>query len=209
VFFFLTVNYTLVLVNGSVIGAIFIFFAIASEASVSSVFSIAEKRCSFGFSLDLQESQIAVVIAVGILLVPFSLSSVLALIHNKWANLLTAIGFAFITISASVIVSSLACRLPENFFLLVILHISSILHISYPCRNCWHVGHNSHISKKEGRIQRVINIGSKYENTIINDFSLSMKTNPNIYSLASHTFLKNHRRIQVKFLYLRKICGKL
>ncbi len=119
--FFLTVNYTLLLVNGSVIGAIFIFFSIASEASVSSVFSMAEKKCSFGFSLDLQESQIAVVIAVGILLVPFSLSSVLALIHNKWANLLTAIGFAFITISASVIVSSLACRLPGNFFLLVIL----------------------------------------------------------------------------------------
>jgi hypothetical protein len=95
--FFSTVNYTLLLINGSVIGAIFIFFAIASEASVSSVFSMAEKKCSFGFSLDLQESQIAVVIAVGILLVPFSLSSILVLIHNKWANLLTAIGFAFIT----------------------------------------------------------------------------------------------------------------
>jgi hypothetical protein len=66
-----------------VIGAIFIFFAIASEASVSSVFSVAEKKCSFRFSLDLQESQIGVVIAVGILLVPFSLSSVLVLIHNK------------------------------------------------------------------------------------------------------------------------------
>lgn len=117
----MTVNYQLLLVNASVIGAIFIFFAIASESSSSSVFSIAEKKCSFGFSLDPQESQIAVVIAVGMLLVPFSLSSVLALIHNKWANLLTTIGFALITISASVIVTSLACRLPDNFFLLVVL----------------------------------------------------------------------------------------
>ncbi|MGZ5548177.1 MAG: hypothetical protein ACXWFZ_09520, partial [Nitrososphaeraceae archaeon] len=44
--------------------------------------------------------------------------------------------------------------------------------ISYPhSRNCCHGGHNSHISKKEGRIQLVINISSNYENTIINDFS--------------------------------------
>lgn len=121
-YFLLTVNYTLLLVNASVIGAIFIFFSIASESSISSsVFSMSEKQCSFGFSLDPQESQIAVVITVGILLVPFSLSSVLVLIHNKWANLLTAIGFAFITISASVIAASLACRLPRDFFLLVIL----------------------------------------------------------------------------------------
>ena len=73
----------------------------------SSVFSISEKKCSLGFSLDTQESQITVVIAVGMLLVPFSLSSVLALIHSKWANLLTAIGFALIIITAFVIVASL------------------------------------------------------------------------------------------------------
>ncbi|MDE1830363.1 MAG: hypothetical protein KGI25_08570 [Thaumarchaeota archaeon] len=115
----MTVNYQLLLVNASVIGAIFIFFAIASESSASSVFSIAEKKCSFGFSLDPQESQIAVVIAVGMLLVPFSLSSVLVLIHNKWANLSTTIGFALIIISACVIAASLACRLPDSFFLLV------------------------------------------------------------------------------------------
>ena len=60
---FLTVNYTLLLVNASVIGAIFIFFSIASRSSISSsVFSMAEKKCSFGFSLNPQESQIAVVI---------------------------------------------------------------------------------------------------------------------------------------------------
>ncbi len=117
----MTVNYPLLLVNASVIGAIFIFFSIASAASPSSVFSMAEKKCSFGFSLSPQESQIAVVITVGILLVPLSVSSVLTLLHNKWANLFTTIGFALIALSASVIISSLACRLPDNFFLSVIL----------------------------------------------------------------------------------------
>ena len=117
----MTVNYQLLLVNASVIGAIFIFFAIASASSPSTVFSMAESNCSFGFSLDPQESQITVVITVGMLLVPFSLSSVLVLIHNRWANLFTTIGFALIAVSASVIVASLACRLPENFFFSVIL----------------------------------------------------------------------------------------
>lgn len=115
------VNYQLLLVNASVIGAIFIFFAIASESSTSSVFSMAEAKCSFGFTLDPQQSQIAIVIAVGMLLVPFSSSSVLVLIHNKWANLLTAVGFALIIVSASIITISLTCRLPANFFLAVML----------------------------------------------------------------------------------------
>ena len=117
----MTVNYPLLLVNASVIGAIFIFFAIASASSSSSIFSISEKKCSLGFSLDAQESQITVVIAVGMLLVPFSVSSVLALIHSKWANLLTTIGFALIIITAFVIVASLACRLPDNFFLVTLI----------------------------------------------------------------------------------------
>ncbi len=117
----MTVNYQLLLVNASVIGAIFIFFAIASSSSASSIFSIEENKCSFGFSLNAEEAQIAVVIAVGVLLVPFSLSSVLALIHNKWANLFTVIGFGLIILSASVISASLACRLPGNFFVMVIV----------------------------------------------------------------------------------------
>lgn len=114
----MTVNYQLLLVNASVITAIFLFFAITSESSASSVFSITDKRCSFGVSLDPRESQISVVVAVGMLLIPFSASSVLVLIHNKWANILTTIGFALILLATAVIISSLACRLPDNFFLL-------------------------------------------------------------------------------------------
>jgi hypothetical protein len=117
-YFPLTINYQLLLVNASVITAIFLFFAITSESSASSVFSITDKKCSFGVNLDPQESQISVVVAVGMLLVPFSASSVLVLIHNKWANIFTTIGFALILLATSVIIASLACRLPDNFFLL-------------------------------------------------------------------------------------------
>jgi hypothetical protein len=89
------VNYPLLAVNAGVIGSIFIFFALAAQVPASTIFAIETKRCSFGFNLFTQDAQIAVAMVGGILILPFSISSILALIRSsKWAGITTSIGFA-------------------------------------------------------------------------------------------------------------------
>lgn len=67
------IDYGLLSVNVAIIGAIFIFFAVASQSSISSVLKYQNRFCTFGFNLSSEESQIAVIIAGGFLIVPFSL----------------------------------------------------------------------------------------------------------------------------------------
>jgi hypothetical protein len=68
------IDYGLLSVNVAIIGAIFIFFAVASQSSISSVLKHQNSFCTFGFNLSSEESQIAIIIAGGFLIVPFSLS---------------------------------------------------------------------------------------------------------------------------------------
>ncbi len=113
----LAVNYPLLAVNAGIIGSVFIFFAIAAQVPASTIFSLDTEKCSFGFNLLAQHAQIAVVMVGGILILLFSISSVLALLHrNLEATVATSTGFTVMFIAAIIIVSSLACRLPIDFF---------------------------------------------------------------------------------------------
>ena len=77
------IDYGLLCVNVAIIGAIFIFFAVASQSSISSVLKYQNSFCTFGFNLSSEESQIAIIISGGFLIVPFSLSSVFILINFR------------------------------------------------------------------------------------------------------------------------------
>ena len=84
----------------------------------STIFVLNTKKCSFGFNLLAQHAQIGVVIVGGIIIILFSISSVLALIHHSIeAAIATSMGFGVMFVAAIIIVSSLACRLPSDFFI--------------------------------------------------------------------------------------------
>ncbi|MFZ0512598.1 MAG: hypothetical protein WAM14_13400 [Candidatus Nitrosopolaris sp.] len=113
-----TVNYPILAVNTGIIGSVFIFFAIAAQVPASTIFGLDTKKCSFGFNLFAQHAQIAVVMVGGIIIIIFSISSVLALVRRSLeAAIATSTGFAVMFVAAIIIVSSLACRLPIDFFI--------------------------------------------------------------------------------------------
>jgi hypothetical protein len=115
-------DYSLLSVNVAIIGAIFIFFAVASQSSSSSILKYQNNDCTFGYNLSSEESQIAVIIAGGILIIPFSLSSVFILIHFKQIALfLTLVGFLIMMLAAIITTISLACRVPYDFLSVVML----------------------------------------------------------------------------------------
>ncbi len=112
------VNYPLLAVNAGIIGSVFIFFAIAAQVPASTIFALDIKKCSFGFNLMAQHAQIAVVMVGGIIILLFSVSSVLALMRRSLeATVATSTGFAVMFVAAIIIVSSLVCRLPIDFFI--------------------------------------------------------------------------------------------
>jgi hypothetical protein len=112
------INYPLLVVNAGIIGSIFIFFALASQVPASTIFALDTQKCSFGFNILAQHTQIAVAMVGGILILPFSISSVLALIHSsRAAGIATSIGFALMSVAAAIILLSLSCRIPSDFFL--------------------------------------------------------------------------------------------
>lgn len=112
------VNYQILAVNAGIIGSVFIFFAIAAQVPASTIFALDTKKCSFGFNLLAQHAQIGVVMVGGIIIILFSISSVLALIHHSIeAAIATSMGFGVMFVAAIIIVSSLACRLPTDFFI--------------------------------------------------------------------------------------------
>jgi hypothetical protein len=114
-------DYGLLSINAGLIGSIFIFFSISLLASNFSVFAHNQDSCSYGFSLSSEDSQIAIIIGVGFLLIPFALSSMLVLLKQKGANILTATGFGFIVVAALIILSSLSCRIPTDFFVAIMI----------------------------------------------------------------------------------------
>ena len=116
------IDYGLLCVNVAIIGAIFIFFAVASQSSISSVLKYQNSFCTFGFNLSSEESQIAIIISGGFLIVPFSLSSVFILINFRqiWF-VLTVIGFLIMIYAATITTISLACRIPYSFLSVVML----------------------------------------------------------------------------------------
>ncbi|TSA17928.1 MAG: hypothetical protein D4R72_03325 [Nitrosopumilales archaeon] len=109
------IDYGLLSINAGVIGAIFIFFALASMVGNSAIFNFNQEKCSYGFSMTSNESQIAVIIAVGVLLIPFAISSVLILLNSKGSRFMTTIGFALIVTASAIIIGSLACRISGSF----------------------------------------------------------------------------------------------
>ena len=116
------VNYPLLAVNAGVIASIFIFFALASQVPASTIFALETEKCSFGFNLLAQHAQIAVAIVGGMLIVPFSISSVLSLFQSdRLANVATSIGFALMFVAAIIILLSLSCRIPFDFLIDMII----------------------------------------------------------------------------------------
>jgi len=61
-------------VNVRIIGAVFIFFAIAAQVPASTIFALDTKKCSFGFNILASHAQIGVVIVGGI---------IISLLHKK------------------------------------------------------------------------------------------------------------------------------
>jgi hypothetical protein len=109
-------DYPLLSINAGIIGAVFIFFSIALLASDFSIFNLESNVCTYGFHLEPSESQVAITVAVGIILVPFAVSSLLVLLRNDTANFITSLGFALIVASAIMIIASLSCMIPYDFF---------------------------------------------------------------------------------------------
>jgi hypothetical protein len=70
-------------VNAGIIGAVFIFFAIAAQVPASTIFALDTKKCSFGFNILASHAQIGVVMVGGIIIGLFSISSVLALLQRS------------------------------------------------------------------------------------------------------------------------------
>jgi prepilin signal peptidase PulO-like enzyme (type II secretory pathway) len=128
----ISLDYGLLSVNAGVIGAIFIFFSIASMAGDSTIFNFNQEKCSYGFNMTSKESQIAVSIAVGVLLIPFAISSVLILFGSKGSKFMTTIGFALIVSSSAIIIGSLSCRISGDFLssMMIIPAIVTVLVIS-------------------------------------------------------------------------------
>ncbi len=122
-------NFHILAVNAAIIGSIFIFFAIAAQLPPATIFDIDSERCSFGFHLTSEQAQIAVAVSVGILIIPFSISSILIITNNRIAGLFTNIGFALVITTTILIISSLSCRLPLSFFnlLMVLPAVISII----------------------------------------------------------------------------------
>ena len=114
-------NFHILAVNAAIVGSIFIFFAIAAQLPPATIFDIDSEKCSFGFHLTSEQAQIAVAVSVGILIIPFSISSILIISHIKFAGLFTNIGFALIITSTILIISSLSCRIPLTFFYLLMV----------------------------------------------------------------------------------------
>lgn len=108
-------DYPLLSINTGVIGAVFIFFSVAFMASNFAIFNFDSNGCSYGFDLKPEESQKAITVAVGIILVPFALSSLMILLRNESAHFITSIGFALIMASAIMITASLSCQIPYEF----------------------------------------------------------------------------------------------
>ncbi|MER5176102.1 MAG: hypothetical protein ABJB76_03310 [Candidatus Nitrosocosmicus sp.] len=112
------INYPLIAVNAVIIGPVFIFFAIAAQVPASTIFSSDIKKCSFGFNLSPNDAQISVVMSGGIIILLFSISSLLALMNrNLEATTVASTGFAVMFVASVIIVSSLACRIPTDFFI--------------------------------------------------------------------------------------------
>jgi hypothetical protein len=109
-------EFHLLAINAGIIGSIFIFFSIAAQLPPTTIFDIKNEECTFGFQLTSDQAQIAIVSAVGMLIIPFALSSILIIFRNKMASLITAIGFALIITTTILIISSLSCRIPTEFF---------------------------------------------------------------------------------------------
>ncbi len=115
-----SINYSIIAVNAGIIGAVFIFFAIAAQVPASTIFALDIKKCSFGFNISPQHAQIGVVMVGGMIISLFSISSVFALVRrNLEAIIATSSGFAVMFVAAMMIVSSLSCRLPTDFFIYV------------------------------------------------------------------------------------------
>lgn len=121
-------DFHLLAINAGIIGSIFIFFSIAAQLPPITIFDVKNEECSFGFKLSSDQAQTAVVLAVGVLIIPFSLSSVLVILNNRMASVFTTIGFALIITTTILIISSLSCRIPPTFFnhLMVIPAVLSI-----------------------------------------------------------------------------------
>jgi hypothetical protein len=109
-------DFHLLAVNAGLIGSLFIFFAIAVQLPPSTIFDIDSEKCSYGFDLTSEQAQISVVISVGILIIPFSISSIMIISNIRIASLFTNIGFALIITTAILIISSLSCKIPQTFF---------------------------------------------------------------------------------------------
>lgn len=120
----------LISVNAGIIGALFIFFAIASQTSVSTIFNFDGKECFYGFDLNSKEAQIAVTIAGGILILPFGISSILVLLNNRFAVLATVMGFALMITSAVLILTSLTCMIP-NGFLIGLMAVPALISLGF------------------------------------------------------------------------------
>jgi hypothetical protein len=112
-----------------IVGSIFIFFTIAAHLPPTTILDIDSEKCSFGLHLTSEQAQIPVVISVGILEIPFSISSILIISHVRIASLFINIGFALIITTAILIISSLSCRIPLTFFnvLMVLPALISLL----------------------------------------------------------------------------------
>ena len=124
-----SINYSIIAVNAGIIGAVFIFFAIAAQVPASTIFALDIKKCSFGFDILPQQEQIGVVMVGGMVISLFSVSSVFAFVRrNLEAVIATSSGFAVMFIAAMIIVSSLSCRLPTDFFIYVMAILVLIVH---------------------------------------------------------------------------------
>ncbi|MDE1769795.1 MAG: hypothetical protein KGI28_04490 [Thaumarchaeota archaeon] len=118
----------LISVNAGIIGALFIFFAIAAQSSISTIFD--GKECFYGFDLNAKQAQISVTIAGGVLILPFGISSILVLLNNRFAILATVIGFALMITSALLILTSLMCVIP-NGFLFGVMAIPALVAVAF------------------------------------------------------------------------------
>ena len=123
------IDYGLLSVNAGIIGAVFIFFALASMVGNSAIFNFNQEKCSYGFNMSSNESQIAVIIAVGVLLIPFAISSVLILLGSEGSRFMTTIGFALIVCSSGLIIGSLSCRISGDFLssMMIVPAITTVL----------------------------------------------------------------------------------
>ncbi len=111
----------LISVNAGIIGALFIFFVIASQTSISTIFNFDGRECFYGFDLNAKQAQIVVTIAGGVLILPFGISSILVLLNNRFAIVATVIGFALMITSALLILTSLMCMIPNGFLFCVMV----------------------------------------------------------------------------------------